>query len=140
MTERLTHTLLAEVIETLNQFGFTGKKFTICGAGAVGEGQGAGCCQLISRDTGPSFSLFLLCLPQGVGQGPRPAPLRAARWLSQLQALNSENIIQRKKRAMKVFPRSFQHFLSALIGQKGVTWSFLNQSLAVKLSFLLFSP
>ena len=63
MTERLTHTLLAEVIETLNQFGFTGKKFTICGAGAVGEGQGAGCCQLISRDTGPSFSLFLLYFP-----------------------------------------------------------------------------
>ena len=82
---------------------------------------------------GPSFSLSLLCLPQDVGHGPRLAPLRAARWLRWLQASNPENNIQRKKRSTNVFPRSSSaDFLSALIGQNGVTWSFLSQSLATK--------
>ena len=69
MTEQLTQTLLAEVIETLNQFGFTGKKFDVSRAGAVGE-QGAGCCQLINRDTRTQ----LLSLPALPSPGCWPGP------------------------------------------------------------------
>ena len=71
MTEWLTHThTLAEVVETLNQSGFIGKKFAVSGAGAAGERQGAGRCQPISRDT----RTRLLCLPALPSPGCWPGP------------------------------------------------------------------
>lgn len=118
--------------ETLNQVGFINKGFAISRAGAVAEGQGAGCCQLIKNVTRTQL-LSLPSLPSpGCWPWPQAGSPQGCQMAEVLQASNPENRIQRKKRAMNVFPRSSADVLSALIGQKAVTWSFLNQSLAMK--------